>query len=149
MEVVINLTSISTFYRTSVLWSHSRCTSAIIVDRPVGSGELHVLVGKSASREAYLNLYQDHEVAWFDLFLISLELFGFAIQCASTYSILLMYKSLSLMTEVDRAVEKYRILNLSCRYHLLLLKGKHSTLLFFFLWWSLYQPFLDVVEYSY
>lgn len=133
MKVVVNLTSICTiFYRTSVLWSHSRRTSAFIVDRQVGSGELHVLVGKSASREANLNLYQDHKVAWFDLLLISLELLGFAIQCASTYSILLMYKYSGLMTEVGRAVEKYRILNLSCTYHLLLLKGKHSTLLYFF-----------------
>jgi len=101
--------------------------------QPVSSGELHVLIGKSVSRETNLNLYQDHKVAWFDLLLISLELLGFAIQCASTYSILLMYKSLSLMTEVDRSVQKYRILNLSCTHHLLLLKGKHNTLLFFFL----------------
>jgi len=43
------------------------------------------------------------------MLLISLEQLGFVIQCASTYSILLVYRSLSLMTEVDRAVEKYRI----------------------------------------
>lgn len=73
------------------------------LDRPVGSGELHVLVGKSASRGPNLNLYQDHKVAWFDLLIISLELLSFAIQCASTYSILLMYRSSGLMTEAGRA----------------------------------------------
>jgi hypothetical protein len=60
-----------------------------------------------------------------------MELLSVAIQCASTHSILLMYRYLSLMTGWQGR-DKYRILNLSFTSHLSLMgKGKHSTLIFF------------------
>jgi hypothetical protein len=54
------------------------------------------------------------------------------------------------MTDADRAVEKCRILIYLAQiiYHFFRERESTAHWYSFFLWWSLYQPFLDVVEYS-